>query len=49
MITGFLVGVGVGIVAGGWLAYWFEDVLRGPIVRAYSRELRLDEPVSIDE
>lgn len=29
----------LGIVLGGFLAYWFEDTLRGPILRAYEETI----------
>lgn len=35
MIVGLLVGLAVGFFLGGLTAYMFEDVLRGPIMRAY--------------
>ncbi len=34
VFTNFLCLV-VGVFAGGFLAFWFEDALRGPICRAY--------------
>lgn len=30
-----ITGLGVGLFLGGFMQQWFEDVLRGPIMRAY--------------
>lgn len=38
-MTPVIFALGIGILLGGTLAYWYEDVLRGPIMRAYDADL----------
>lgn len=38
-LTLVLIALTVGLILGGFIGFWFEDVLRGPIVRAYDDDL----------
>lgn len=41
--------LGLGYLLGGFTAYWFEDVLRGPIMRHYDEHLTRREILVLDD